>query len=145
MGKASQVLIVVVSVVIGLILVANILPDVVKESTTESYSEPFSVSTGGGQTNTTETLSFANYYDDLTDLSASSDNEADTPVVLSYDPETYDTTVIGLAASDTRILTITYTREAHQEFIGFSTFVRLLPFLLIVGLGFAAIWGIVKH
>ena len=138
----TKVILSIVGLVIGLMLIANVLPDVITDTASDDYSEPFSVATGVGVTNTTETLSYAHYFEDLTELSASSDNEADTPVVMTYDEDTYDVVVNGLAASDTRILTISYVREAHQQFTGFSSFVRLLPFIAVIGLLIACIWGI---
>ncbi len=138
----TKVVLSIVGLVVGLMLVANVLPDVVTDVAADDYSEPFSVSTGAGVTATNETLSYAHYYEDLTELSASSDNESDTPVVMSYDEDDYIVTVSGLAESDTRTLTISYVREANQQFTGFSSFVRLLPFIAVIGLLIACIWGI---
>lgn len=135
----------IVGLVIGLILIINLLPDTVTEAVTDSYSENFNVTTGAGETSTTEELSYAHYYEDLTDLSATSTNENDTPTVMSYDEDTYEVTVGGLEASASRILTISYVREAHQEFSGFAGFVRLLPFLAVIGLVVASLWGLFSH
>jgi len=137
----TKVIVPIVGLVIGLMLV-SVLPGVVVDVASDDYSEPFSVSTGVGVTSANETLSYAHYYEDLTDLSADSDNELDTPVVLAYDEDDYIVTVGGLAASDSRILTIDYVREAHQEFTGLSSFIRLTPFLAVVGLIVACIWGL---
>jgi len=135
-----NVLIAIVCLVVGLILSATILPDVVTDTATEAYAEPYSITTGVGETNTTKRLSFASYYDDLTALDADSDNGNDTPVVLSYDEDTQDVTVIGLEASASRILTISYLREAHHEFLGFAPFLRFLPFFCIAGLVVIFLW-----
>ena len=141
-GSITVVVLSIVGLVVGLMLVANVLPDVVNDVAADDYSEPFTVNTGVGVTNTTETLSYAHYYEDLTELSASSDNVADSPTVMSYDEDTYDVVVAGLAASDSRILTISYVRESNQQFTGMSSFVRLLPFIAVLGLLIACIWGI---
>lgn len=141
-GSVTTVVLSIVGLVVGLMLVANVLPDVVNDVAADDYSEPFSVVTGAGETSTNETLSYAHYYEDLTDLSASSDNESDTPVVMAYNEDTYVVNVAGLAVSDSRILTISYVREANQQFTGMSSFVRLLPFIAVVGLIVACIWGI---
>ena len=135
----------IVGLVIGIILITTLLPAQVNEAVTDPYSENFNVSTGVGETSTTETLSYAHYYEDLTDLSATSTNETDTPMVLDYDEDTYDVTVGGLQASASRILTVSYVREAHQEFTGFSAFVRLLPFLALIALVVASLWGLFSH
>jgi hypothetical protein len=136
----SKVLMSVVGLVLGLMLIGNVLPDVIHDVATEDYAEPFSVSSG--VTNTTQTLSYDHYYADLTSLSATSDDVADTPVVMSYAEATKEVVVTGLDAAESRILTISYVRESRQDFTGFSAFVRLLPFLLIVGLVMAALWGL---
>lgn len=120
------------------------LPDVVTDTVTDPYSENFEVDTGVGETTTTETLEYQHYYEDLTDLTVESTNESDTPLVTAYDEDTYGVTVAGLAASDSRILTISYYREGYQQYTGFSTFIRLLPFIVILGLVVAAIWGLFK-
>lgn len=142
MQGASRVILSIVAIVIGLLLITNILPDTIKEATTEDYAEPFWVTTGVGENTTTEELSYDHYYGDLRDLSADSGNENDTPLVRSYNEDTRDVVVAGLQASASRWLTINYVREAHQEFTGFSAFVRLLPFILVIGLFVFGIFGI---
>jgi len=129
----TRIVLGIVGIVIILILGGSVLPSVVDETASDSYSEPFSVTTGGGVENTTETLSYASYYDDLTGISATSDNIADTPVVMAYDSTTYEVVIDGLHASDSRILTVAYSREAGTQFYGFGGFMRVLPFLVIVG------------
>jgi hypothetical protein len=136
----KNIVVAIVCLVVGLILSATILPDVVTETATEAYAEPFVV--GSGVTNTTVTLSYASYYDDLTGLVANSDNTNDSPVVLSYDENTNDVTVVGLNSSESRILTMNYLREAYQEFFGVGSFIRLLPFLCVIGLVIAFVWAI---
>lgn len=127
---------------LGIILAANMLPDVVTDTVTDPYAENFEVDTGVGETSTTETLSYQHYFEDLTDLTAESTNGNDDPLVLSYDEDTYDVAVAGLEASASRVLTINYYREGYQQYTGFSTFIRLLPFLVILGMVVAAIWGL---
>ena len=141
----QKVILAIVGLVIGIILITTLLPDVITESTTDDYSENFNVSTGVGETDTTETLAYDHYYGDLTDLAATSDNENDTPVVMSYDVDEQSVTVDGLEVSASRILTIDYVREAHEQFTGFSGFVRLIPFIGIIGLVVAALWGLFSH
>ncbi len=138
----TKVILSIVGLVIGLMLVANVLPTVIDDVATEDYSEPFTVVTGVNVTSTNETLSYAHYYEDLTGLVATSDNGGDTPVVMAYDEDDYIVTVSGLAASDSRILTIAYVREANQEFTGFSAFIRLMPFICVIGLFVACLWGL---
>ena len=132
----------IVGLVVGVLLITTILVDTVNDAATDTYSENYNVSTGAGVTNTTETLSYAHWYEDLTSLSATSDNESDSPTVMSYDEDTYDVVVDGLAASDTRILTISYVKEAHQEFTGFSAILQMTPFVLLIGLFVAGLWAL---
>jgi len=138
----TKVVLSIFGLVIGLMIIAGPLPDVIDDVAADDYSEPFSVVTGVGITATNETLSYAHYYEDLTSLTAESDNVADTPVVLEYDENDYIVLVDGLAASDSRILTINYVRESRQQFTGFSGFIRILPFILVIGLFVACIWGL---
>lgn len=140
-----NVILSVVGLVIGIVLITTLLPDTVNEAVTDPYAENYAVVTGEGVTDTTETLSYEHYYGDLTGLASTSTNENDTPVVMSYDEDDYDVTVAGLEASASRTLTISYVREAHQEFTGFSAFVRLVPFLALVGLVIASLWGLFSH
>jgi len=123
----------IVGIVLGLLLIANVLPDVVDETITDDYYENFSVSTGVGVTTTTETLTYDHYYADLTELSASSDNEDDTPIVMGYDEDTKVVSIAGLKASDTRIMTVDYVREANP------------PFLCVIGLIVGGLWGLFSH
>lgn len=118
------------------------LPDVVTDTVTDPYAENFEVDTGVGETSATETLEYQHYYEDLTELEAESTNDNDTPLVTNYNETTYGVTVGGLQASASRVITISYLREGYQQYTGFSTFIRLLPFLVMVGLVVAAIWGL---
>lgn len=138
----SRIVLGIVGIIVILILGGSVLPGVVDDVGSDEYSEPFSVVTGVGETTTIETLSYASYYDDLTGLSVTSDNVADSPVVLNYTPASYTVGIGTLAASDSRILTIAYSREAGTQFFGFGSFIRLLPFLVIVGGIIACIFAI---
>jgi hypothetical protein len=137
-----KVVLMIVAVIIGLIFIGDLMPDAINSVATEPYTENFETVTGGGETTADETLSYANYFGDLTDMSVISDNGDDSPAILDYDEADYTTTIGGLHASDSRILTITYAREANQEFPGMSQFLRLMPFLLIIGLVGVCLWGL---
>lgn len=137
-----KVIMMIVGVILGLIFIGSLMPDAINSVITESYSENYETVTGVGETSAVETLSYANYFEDLTDMSVTSDNEDDSPAITDYDETDYDTTVSGLNANDSRILTITYAREANQQFTGVSQLLRLLPFLLIIGLVGVCLWGL---
>jgi hypothetical protein len=132
----------IVGLIIVLILAGNVLPDVINTTAADHYSEPFEVATGAGQTSTNVTLSYDNYYSDLTGLTVQSNLQTDNPVITAYDKDTNGVTVSGLAQSQTRILTIGYYREAGTEFYGFGGFLKLLPVLVIIGGIIACILGI---
>jgi len=138
----NKIILGIVGLIFVLIIAGQVLPDVIDTTASDDYSEPFAVTTGGGIYATNETLSYDNYYTDLTGLTVESDNVADTPTVGGYHEGTNEVEVWGLAASDTRILTIGYYREAGTQFYGFGGFMRLLPFIVIVGGICACIFGI---
>ena len=137
-----KVVLSIVGLILGLILIGNLMPDAITSVVTEDYSENFASTTGEGVTSTSETLGYASYYDDTTGMSVTSDNGDDSPAILGYESENYVVTIGGLHAADTRILTVTYDREANQQFPGLSSFIRLLPFLLIIGLVITCLWGL---
>ena len=126
-------------------MVASLLPDVVDEAASTAYSESFSVTTGAEETSTTEALTYDHYYGDTRNLSATSPDVDDNPTIMAYDEDTKEVTVAGLQASETRLLTIGYYKEAHQQYTGFSGFLRLIPFLAIIGLVITALWGLFSH
>ena len=140
----KQAILSIVGLVIILILAGTVLPDVVTDAASESYTEPFINTTGVGETSDDVTLSYAHYYEDLTSLTASSNDTGDTPVVLAYDEDTYNVTISGLQASTTRTLTVGYVREANQQFTGYSGFLRILPFIFVILGAAACIWGLVS-
>ena len=129
----AKIVLGIVGLILVLIFAGQILPDVVNETASDEYSETFATVTGPGVITSNETLTYDNYYTDTTGLTVESDNVADTPVIYRWYESTNDVEISGLAASDTRTLTIGYYRETGTEFYGFGGFMRLLPFLVIVG------------
>jgi len=143
----QKVILSIVGLVIGIMLVANLLPDVIDEAATDPYSENFAVDTAPGVTTATVTLSYGHYYGDNRHMTVSSDNTSDSPIILAagYNPDTNVVEVANLHPDDDRTLTINYVREAHLQYTGFSAFLRLIPFLAIIGLVIAALWGLFSH
>jgi hypothetical protein len=138
----NKIILGIVGLILVLILAGKVLPGVIDTTASDSYAENFAVTTGPGEITANETLFYDNYYSDLTGLTVDSDNVADTPVVMSYDASTNEVGISGLHASDSRTLTIGYYREAGTEFYGFGGFMKLLPFLVIVGGIIACLLGI---
>lgn len=64
--------------IMGLMMISGVLPDVIDSTVSESYDENFSVNTGVGETSAICTLTYDNYYGDLTDMSVSSTSASDT-------------------------------------------------------------------
>ena len=62
--------------IVGLLMVTGVLPTAVISAATEEYSENFNVDTGEGETEAICTVAYDHYYDDLTDLDATSNNES---------------------------------------------------------------------
>jgi len=134
----------IVGLVVGIMMVASLLPDVVDEAASTAYSDTFTVVTTS-ETETTQTLSHDHYYGDTRNLSATSNHGGDTPTITGYNSATKEVTVGGLATSQTRLLTINYLKEAHQQYTGFASFLRLVPFLALIGLVITALWGLFSH
>ena len=104
----QKVILAIIGLVVGLMMAASLLPDVVDEAASTSYSEVYTVTTGAEETTTTETLTYDHYYGDTRNLSATSDDADDNPTIMAYDEDTKEVTVAGLQASETRLLTIGY-------------------------------------
>lgn len=76
-------------------------------------------------------------------ISIVSDNVADTPVAGTYTSATQTLNVTGLAADDTRELTIIHNIDALSDYTGMGTMVSITPLLvwitiiaiLIAGIG----------
>ena len=139
----QKVIMAIIALVIGLMMVSSILPDVVDEAASTAYSDTFSVGAVGATH--TATLSYDHYYGDTRKLSITSDNANDAPVILDYDADTKGVDISGLAAAETRHLTINYYKEAHQQSTGFAAFLRIIPFLTLIGIVMAALWALFSH
>jgi hypothetical protein len=139
----QKVILAIIGLVVGLMMAASILPGVVDEAASTAYADTFNTGVVGATH--TVTLSSDHYYGDTRNLSATSDNVNDTVVILAYRANTKEVDVSGLEAAGTRHLTINYYKEAHQQYTGFSSFLRLTPFLAVVGLVVAALWGLFSH
>ena len=135
----------IIALVIGLMMVSSILPDVVDEAASTAYSDTTSVVTGGGVTTATVTLTYDHYFGDTRKLTVTSDHAGDSPAITGYTAATKEVEVAGLEASQTRLLTINYYKEAHQQYTGFSAFLRIIPFLAIIGIVMAALWALFSH
>jgi hypothetical protein len=96
------------------------------------FTEPHIITTGGGVTTATITLAADVMDDENTNISVTSTNALDAPVPFAYTSTTRQLTVNGLAASDTRTLTITYPVLRLDAFS--DTAARFFPAYLILAL-----------
>lgn len=140
----------IVGVVVVLILLGTVMVGIKKAQTTERTDSFATVTTGGGDF-TAPVVLVADLFDHdiLNVTSISSDNVADAPLPYTYTPGTKTLVVRGLAASDTRNITVTYDYGSMTgQFSSASTFLKLIPLfigiallLIVVGVGVAAIKG----
>lgn len=74
--------------------------------------------------------------------SITSDNVGDTPVKGVYTAGTKTLNITGLAAADTRGLTITYEYDALTDYTGMGPLVAVAPLLLFIGVIGAVVGGL---
>jgi len=141
-----------VMAVLGIMALILLMPNVltaVEDTQTAEQSDTFSVTTGGGVTNSDVTLSQdlwennTQFVEDVT-----SDAAADNPIANTYTAATNVLNVTGLAASTTRNLTAAYLIDQLDEYQGIGSFASIVPFLLlfiVVGLGLAVLWRAFKR
>ena len=75
---------------------------------TDVREDSFNVTTGVGETTADVVLVKSLYDDDISTVTALSDNATDTPTVDSYDTATRALTVGGLQADSSREITVSY-------------------------------------
>ena len=122
----------VLAVVVSLVTIP-IVTSVVHDAQAAPASDSFTVATGTGQTSATVTLSRPHIHADTTHMSATSDNQNDSPNVTSYNPSTRQVTVVGLAQSATRTLTVHYETDALAAFPAAGAILGMVPLLWVAG------------
>jgi len=145
MGKGGSVL-------MGIIMVAVmfVLFPIVMDSSHELQTDVFTqaeaaVATGAGEVAADVVLTEALWNDSNTYVtSVTSDNVLDTPVAGVYTAATQTLNVTGLAASDTRTLTIVYEYDALTDYTGMGQMVAVAPLLLFMGVLGAMVFGLYK-
>ena len=135
MNKALGIVMVVVAVAISFVVFPIVL-DSAGDLRTESQTDEFAaVATGVGETSAGVVLTVDLWQDNAGYVtSVTSDNVADTPVVGTYTSATNTLNVTGLAASDTRTLTVTYKVAALDGYTGLDAMVAVAPLLLFIGI-----------
>lgn len=107
----------------------------------ESTSQQFNaVTTGGGVTTATLTLSQASFYtDSVQRITVASDNTSDAPSAQSYTSSNRHLVVEGLNASDTRVLTVSYEIVRDSNNGTFNLVAGNLPTFLILAALFVVV------
>lgn len=133
--------------IIGIAVVFIIFP-MVMDSThdvqTDRYVETeAAVATGAGETSAGVVLTYELYNNVNTSvISITSDEGTDTPAAGTWTESTKTLTVTGLAAEDSRTLTITYEYDALTGFTGMGAFAGIIPLLILVAIVAVLIGGI---
>lgn len=143
MNKALGIVMVVVAVAISFVVFPIVL-DSAGDLRTDSQTDEFAaVTTGLGETAAGVVLT-ADLWEDTAAYvtSVTSNNVADTPVAGTYTAATNTLNVTGLAAEDTRTLTVTYQVAALDDYTGLDAMVAVAPLLLFIGILGSIIGGL---
>lgn len=145
MNKALGTVLAIVGIAITFI-VFPIIMDATSDVQTNAESQVFAAQATGAGVTEVDVVLTEDLWESLVAhvTSVTSDNVADTPVAGSYAAATNTLTVTGLAASDTRELTVAYTADALTDYTGMSAMVGVTPLLVwvsIIGIAIAGIWA----
>lgn len=145
MGKGGSVLMGIIMVAVMFVLFPIVM-DSSHELQTDSLTQAeAAVVTGVGETTADVVLDEALWSDSNAYVtSVTSDNGADTPVAGTYVAGTQTLTVTGLAASDTRTLTLVYEYDGLTDYTGMGQMVAVAPLLLFMGVLGAMVFGLYK-
>lgn len=130
-----------------LILAIMFLPDLTDathEMIVEQQTESAVVATGAGETTGDITLTQPLYSSETQYVNTvTSSYGSDTPVASSYDSTSGNLTISGLAASQSRTLTVNYDYDATGEYVGLRSGGKMMPTLILLmamALVGASIW-----
>lgn len=131
MGKAMQTVFLIVGLVITIMMfpmALSAMHDIQTDSQTEVEA---AVTTGVGVTTANVVLTYDIFNENLANVtSITSDELTDVPVAGTWVAATNTLTVTGLAADDSRTLTITYNYDGLTDYTGLGTVVGISPILL---------------
>jgi len=143
MGKSGSVLIGIVMVAIMFIMFPIVLDSSHELQTDEYVQSEAAVVTGVGETAADVVLDEALWDSSATHvLSITSDEVTDVPVAGTYTAGTQTLNVTGLAADDSRTLTITYEYDGLEDYTGMGALVGVAPLLLFIGVIGAVLGGL---
>ncbi len=141
MGKGGALLgIIMVSVMFVLFpIILDSSHELQTDATTETEA---AVVTGVGVTNADVVLTNDPWQDDVDYvLTITSDEVTDVPVANTYTTATNTLNITGLAADDSRTLTITYETDALGDYTGMGALVGIAPLLIFVAVIGAVVFG----
>ena len=138
MNKALAVAIGIIMIAISFVVFPIIL-DASQSILAPEKTQVITVPTAGGVTTATLTLSDGVYDNDKSNVTLSSSNSNDTPVVSSASGK--NVVVTGLEASSTRIMNVTYGSTALDNYTGLAAIVKVAPLIVFVSILGVAIGG----
>ncbi len=133
------------SVAVGIIMIAiafvvfPIIMDASDSILAPEKTQVITVPTAGGVTTATLTLTDGVYENDKANVTLSSSNANDVPVVSSASGKSV--VVTGLEASSTRLMNVAYASDALDNYTGLAAIVKVAPLIVFVSILGVAIGG----
>jgi len=125
-----------VALMIGAVILMLLMPAAITsidDFRMTDQEDQFITTTGAADTDSDVTLSQTLFGDETRNATVSSNVTADAPIASSYVSATKVLTVIGLEASESHRLTVTYKIDALTDYYGAGTGARVWPLMLILG------------
>lgn len=143
MGRSGSVIVGIIMVAVMFVLFPIVMDSTHSLQTDEYVQSEAAVATGAGVTAADVVLDEA-LWDDATAsvISITSDEVTDVPVANTYTAGTQTLNITGLAADDSRTLTITYEYDGLTDYTGMGAMVAVAPLLLFLGVIGAVVGGL---
>ena len=129
-GRLKPALLVLAAVVILLLMPATITA--INDYRMCDHEEPHNITTAAAVTSANVTLVQDLMDDNTVWVTLESDNALDAPIPYSYSSNVL--LITGLAADDTRAMTITYKIDNLSDYLAAGIASKILPVLLILGI-----------
>lgn len=138
MNKALGVAVGIIMIAIAFV-VFPIIMDASDSILAPEKTQVITVPTASGVTTATLTLTDGVYENDKANVTLSSSNANDVPVVSSASGKSV--VVTGLEASSTRIMNVAYASDALDNYTGLAAIVKVAPLIVFVSILGVAIGG----
>lgn len=138
MNKALGVAVGIIMIAIAFV-VFPIIMDASDSILAPEKTQVITVPTASGVTTATLTLTDGVYENDKANVTLSSSNSNDVPVVSSASGKSV--VVTGLEASSTRIMNVAYASDALDNYTGLAAIVKVAPLIVFVSILGVAIGG----